>query len=150
MATRTFISGAVLRHWMIAIVLFVPVQAMAQLAHTIQSVNVRAGPDAMFPIVTWLPANEPLRVVGCTEGSRWCDIVAGRARGWINAKYLSDRARNRTVPIVTFDLAAYWDAHYRRRSWAADQAQWVDWNKPGFAPPPPGSRLSLRPSTRAP
>lgn len=142
---------AALRRWLFAMVLLVPLPALAQLANTIQSVNVRAGPDASLPIVTWLPANEPLRVVGCTEGWAWCDIVAGRTRGWINAKYLSSTARNRSVPIVTFDLPAYWDAHYRRRAWAADAAQWADWNKPGFVPPPPvNRRLTFGPAGRAP
>lgn len=140
---------AVLRCWLIAIALLLSGPALAQLAHTLQPANVRAGPSSVFPLVTWLPANEPLRVVGCTEGSRWCDVVAGRTRGWISAQYLSDRARNRTVPIVAFDVTSYWEAHYRRRHWAADPSPWIDWNKPGFVPPPPvARRASSRPAAR--
>ena len=113
---------AALRRWLIVLALLLPGQALAQLAHTIQSANVRAGPSAVFPLVTWLPAKEPVRVVGCTEGSAWCDVVAGRTRGWIYARYLSDRARNRTVPIVAFDVtmsATSWCDQRPGRAWRA-------------------------------
>ena len=116
-----------------------PADAAAQLAHTREAVNVRAGPDRMFPVVTWLPAREPLSVAGCTADGRWCDVVAGRTRGWIAASYLSQPFANRQAPVVTFSVREYWDAHYARRRWHADADRWVGWDKPGFVPPAPAN-----------
>ena len=114
-----------------------PAEAAAQLAHTRDAVNVRAGPDRVFPVVTWLPAREPLHIAGCTADGRWCDVVAGRTRGWIAASYLAQPFASRQAPVVTFSVREYWDAHYARRRWHGDAARWVDWEKPGFLPPAP-------------
>ncbi len=133
-----------LRSWLVVLFLLLPCPALAQLDHTRRPVNVRAGPDAVFPLVTWLPANTPVSVVGCIDGRQWCDIVAGRTRGWVRATYLAESFRNRTAPIITFSVGPYWDAHYRRRSWYSSRADWLDWGTPSFQPPSTSRR------TRAP
>lgn len=110
--------------------------ALAQSTFTTQAVNLRSGPDRAFPLVTWLPPNTRVRVMGCTSGWRWCDVSAGRHRGWVNARYLSGTLRGRT-PIVTFSVSSYWGAHYRNQPWFGSQPAWVGWGSPGFRPPPP-------------
>jgi uncharacterized protein YraI len=57
--------------------------AAAQTATTTTSVNVRAGPDSALPTVTWLLSGTSVTVVGCLANWRWCDVVAGRDRGWV-------------------------------------------------------------------
>jgi len=109
---------------------------LAQTAMTMREVNMRAGPDAAFPRVTWLNSQDIVQVQGCVEGFRWCDVVAGRQRGWINASYLRNVFPSR-VPVVTFSVEDYWNAHYRNRPWFADKAAWVGWGTPGWTPPPP-------------
>ena len=125
-----------LRMCLLIVLLVAPVAAFAQRALTLRAVNVRAGPDRIFPLVTWLPARTDVHVVGCTEGWRWCDIAAGRTRGWVDANYLSGTFRNPRVPIVTFSVGPYWEAHYRGRPWFSSQADWADWGTPSFRPPP--------------
>jgi uncharacterized protein YraI len=110
--------------------------AAAQTAFTTQSVNLRSGPDRAFPLVTWLPPNTRTRVWGCVSGWRWCDISAGRHRGWVSARYLSGPVRGR-APVVTFSVGSYWGAHYRSQPWFGSQQAWVGWGSPGFRPPPP-------------
>jgi uncharacterized protein YraI len=74
---------------LVALLLLMPVPALAQvMSQTTQPVNVRAGPDRTSTVVTWLPGGSSVRIVGCTRAPRWCQIVAGRYRGWINGHYL--------------------------------------------------------------
>ena len=112
--------------------------AVAQ-TFTNRNVNMRAGPDRVFPMVTWLPPNTQVRVLGCTSDWRWCDVVAGRNRGWVHVSYLSNVSRRRT-PIVTFSVGSYWDLYYRNRPWYSSRAAWVDWGRPSWRPPPPPPR----------
>jgi len=131
----------------VGLLLALPLAALAQPLSvlTTRAVNVRAGPDPVFPVVTWLPQGESVRVVGCLRGSKWCDVVAGRARGWVHSSYLSGVLRDRT-PEIGFSVADYWTAHYQRRPWFSSLANWVDWESPSFQPPPspPGGLFRSR------
>ena len=124
------------------LLLAVPLSAFAQRAQTLRTVNVRAGPDPAFPVVTWLHRQTDVHVVGCTVGWRWCDIVAGRAHGWVDATYLSGAFRNQRTPFLKFDVESYWDEHYRSRSWYPSKSSWRNWGAPSFQPPasPPATR----------
>ncbi len=133
--------------WILVALLALPVSALAHLDTTSDAVNLRAGPDSAFPLVSWLPARTQLSIVGCTEDRQWCDVVVGRRRGFVYARYLNQRFALRNAPVVTFNVKDYWDAHYTRQSWFPNYVDWVDFGKPGFVPPPPpGSR----PTRRAP
>jgi uncharacterized protein YraI len=114
--------------------------AAAQLDYTRRAVTVRAGPDHAFPQVTRLQNGMNLRVVGCiAEPDAWCDVQAGRARGWLPRDDLAQSARVRNAPAVSFSVAEYWEAHYRSRPWFAGLDRWQGWGTPGFVPPPPRS-----------
>jgi uncharacterized protein YraI len=114
-----------------------PLDAFADLAAvTTQPANLRAGPDRSFPLVAWLPASARVDVMGCIDGWRWCDVVAGANRGWVYARFLSTEFRDRPtvildsgsllgLPLVSFSVNTYWDAHYRNRSWWKDRSYWA-------------------------
>ena len=72
----------------IALGLCMPV-ALAQTATTTSSVTLRAGPDRSMPSVTSLLSNTSVNVVGCLANWSWCDVIAGRERGWVYTRYLS-------------------------------------------------------------
>jgi uncharacterized protein YraI len=115
--------------------LLVPIPALAQqLAHTTRPVNMRAGPDPAFPLVTSLPARAAVTVAGCSVDERWCDVVQGRSRGWVASSDLSIQSRDR-VPTVAFSVESYWDAHYRSRPWFSERSIWSSWGTPSFQPP---------------
>ena len=57
-------SHANLYRCFIALSLLLPIPALAQTAFTTQAVNVRAGPDRAFPLVTWLRPGTPVNVIG--------------------------------------------------------------------------------------
>ena len=128
-------SHANLYRCFIALSLLLPIPALAQSAFTTQAVNVRAGPDRAFPLVTWLRPGTPVNVIGCINGWRWCDVVAGGWRGWVYSRYLSGPIRSR-APVITFSVGSYWGAHYRGRPWYSNQSSWNNWGSPGFRPPP--------------
>jgi uncharacterized protein YraI len=98
-------------------------------------VNVRAGPERFFPTVTWVLSGTQVQVTGCVENWRWCEVVAGRDRGWIYARYLSTSHDGRKVTImregqalglaqVEFSVPDYWKAHYADRIWFAQAARY--------------------------
>jgi uncharacterized protein YraI len=122
--------------WLFVLLLVLPFSAWAQMAHTLRAVNVRAGPDAVFPLVTRLSSAASVHIVGCLEDGRWCDVVAGRTRGWVYASYLSYPFRSQRPPVIAFSVEEYWDAHYRRRPWFAARDEWLGWGTPSFRPPP--------------
>ena len=135
--------------WLLALLLLLPMAALAQSAFTTQAVNMRAGPDRAFPLVTWLRPGTPVNVIGCTSGWRWCDVVASGWRGWVYARYLSGPMRSR-APVITFSVGPYWGAHYRGRSWYSSRSQWNNWGSPGFRPPPPPPPRHRPPPSRPP
>lgn len=128
----------------LAVLSCIPVAA-AQTATVTSSVNVRAGPDNMFPTVTWLLGGTTVTVQGCTANWRWCDVIAGRDRGWVYTRFLSHPFNGSAVTIVKggpnlglpqteFSLGPYWDAHYQSRQWFARKSYWQSrWDR---RPPP--------------
>jgi len=130
------------RRWFLAALLLLPLSVLAQTAVTLRAVNVRAGPDQVFPLVTSLQPTTQVHVFGCTTGWQWCDIAAGRVRGWVHSRYLTNMFRER-IPIIAFSVEAYWDEHYRTRSWYVNRSAWAAWGSPGFHPPPPPPRTPL-------
>jgi uncharacterized protein YraI len=117
-----------------ALVFCLPV-ALAQPATTTTSVTVRAGPARSMPNVTTLLSNTSVNVVGCVANWSWCEVIAGRERGWVYTRYLSVVFEGRAMtivnggphlglPVVEFALGPYWDEHYTQRLWFAQKATW--------------------------
>jgi uncharacterized protein YraI len=123
--------------------------AHAQGAVVNRNVNMRAGPDRVFPLVAWLPAGTRVRVFGCTSNWRWCDVARGRDRGWVHSAYLSNVSR-RGTPVISFSIGPYWDLHYRGRPWFGSRPQWDGWGTPSFRPPPPPPPRPPRPGRPPP
>ena len=127
-------SSRLLRRFCVAISLLLPIHASAQHVLTVRPVNVRAGPDREFPLVTWFQPGTEVHIFGCLKGWQWCDVASGRSRGWVHSSYLGNFFRDRT-PIVEFSVDTYWDAHYQRRPWYAERSRWLNWE-----PSPSGPR----------
>jgi len=109
--------------------------AAEQTATTTTAVNLRAGPEKSFPTVTWHLSGTRVTVVGCVANWRWCDVIAGSDRGWIDTRYLSVPFNGSVVTIINggpnlglpqseFLLGEYWDTHYQRKHWFGRKAYW--------------------------
>ncbi|TXD15661.1 SH3 domain-containing protein [Extensimonas vulgaris] len=149
-AMKKFTMGAVL-----AAALAVPAWAQAQTAYLSATVNLRAGPGQVYPVVAVLGSGLAINVQGCLSDYSWCDVVAGPYRGWVYGGYITYPYQGTYVPvpdygpvigigIVSFTLGAYWYDHYRDRPWYAERHRWEhgpihDGHRP---PPPPPYRPS--------
>jgi uncharacterized protein YraI len=116
-------------------------------AFTTAAVNLRAGPDRSFPLVSWLQGGAPVTVFGCLNGWHWCDVAFGFNRGWVYGRFLAlpfngqqvlimNSGPRFGVPMVTFSVGPYWGAHYRGRPWY-HQPPPRGWGPPPPRPPPP-------------
>lgn len=158
-----------LQRWMRAALfalLAVPVVAAAQVAYVGSDVNMRAGPDAGYPLVSWLPAGSTINVYGCVDGYSWCDVAAANGvRGWVNAAYINYPYQSSQVPIysygpqlniplVTFSIGTYWGNYYVGRPWYSNRNYWYGYRppppRPGYGPGYPGYRPPPGPGYRPP
>ncbi len=146
----------------IALVALAPVAA-AQTAITTLAVKMRAGPSADFPPVTTLMGGTSVTVVGCEASWRWCDVSAGRDRGWISSRYLSTSFKGSKItilnggpqlelPVAEFVLSSYWSEHYQGRVFFSRQAQYQRrWDgrapAPAWRPPRSGTAAAERPAS---
>jgi uncharacterized protein YraI len=115
--------------------LALPGTAIAQTVASTADVNMRAGPGTRFPVVTTIPQNRNVNVIGCDQNLDWCDVEWRGNRGWVFADYLtvSDQRRSGplaeigrllSVPFAAFNPDNYWDQHYRDRPWYDDRQRW--------------------------
>jgi len=151
-------------------------------AYPITDVNLRAGPGTEYPVLVTVPTDAPITILGCLEDYAWCDTIFEEQRGWMRSIYLagyyegeyyllSDYAPDLGYQIVTFDVAAYWDAYYQDEPFYNDQYRvteargegWVDegvfydrlsphgawtWTQGQYVWVPTGVGASWRPYTR--
>lgn len=134
--------------------LVAPVAASAQqLAYTAKTVNMRAGPDRVYPIVAVLPPGAQVAVQGCLPDYRWCDVTYGYSRGWVYAGNLnyayqqgyatfSGIAPYVGVVILGFALHDYWDRHYHDRPWYRERDDWARRAPPPRVIPPHQPRIA--------
>jgi uncharacterized protein YraI len=102
--------------------------ASAQNAFTNRTVKLHAGPDRNYPTVSVIGPGAMVYVNGCLRNFNWCDVQAGPARGWANARNLNYTYDGRPMaiygngvrfglPVVGYVMGSYWDTHYRAQPW---------------------------------
>jgi uncharacterized protein YraI len=85
-------------------------------------------------------------VVGCVANWRWCDVIAGRDRGWVYSRYLSmpfegtatliaSAGPKLGLPVLDFAFGPYWDEHYPTRLFFSQKASWQKRSDQRRAPP---------------
>ena len=85
----------------------------AMLATAVTDLNVRSGPGPEHPVIGFVQTREEVSIIGCIEGSRWCQITHKGKQGWAYSQYLttqsagspviiSERRPDVAVPSVTY------------------------------------------------
>ncbi len=89
------------------------------------AVNIRSGPGPEHPIIGGIRANRRATIIGCVEGSMWCQVSYRGIQGWAYSQYMTlnpgttrevvvtERAplAPAMVPAVTYRAPAYTSAY---------------------------------------
>jgi uncharacterized protein YraI len=86
----------------------------AMLATALTDLNIRSGPGPEYPVIGFIQAQDPVTMIGCIEGSLWCQITHKGKEGWAYSQYLatqsagnrviiSERRPDVVVPTVTYN-----------------------------------------------
>ena len=124
---------------MAAAALSVPASA-ATLVSAMTPLNIRTGPGPQYGIVGAIPDRGQAVILGCIQGSLWCEVSYNGRQGWVYSQYLTASLSGRSM-IVAEHLN--------------DVAPAVSYRAPvevvGSAPPPAiTGTLVARPATAEP
>jgi hypothetical protein len=123
-----------------AAALSVPASA-ATLVSAMTPLNIRTGPGPQYGIVGAIPDRGQAVILGCIQGSLWCEVSYNGRQGWVYSQYLTASLSGRSM-IVAEHLN--------------DVAPAVRYRAPvdvvGSAAPPPAitGTLVVRPATAEP
>lgn len=76
--------------------------AQTRLAEVTTNLNLRAGPDTHYPIVTTIPRGAEVSIFSCTSRYGWCDVGFSTRRGWVSADYLLFLEERRRRPVTVY------------------------------------------------
>ncbi|MGN6551334.1 MAG: DUF1236 domain-containing protein [Pararhizobium sp.] len=79
--------------------------------------NIRSGPGPQYPPVGVIPNGDHVAVLGCIQGSQWCQVDYNGKNGWSYGQYLTTDYQGKTVvieksraevgvPVVTYQAPA--------------------------------------------
>lgn len=79
--------------------------------------NVRSGPGPQYPVIGVIGVDEQATLMGCVDGSMWCQVDAGGVAGWAYSDYLigdnsgvevvvTKRPAEMEVPVVVYEEQA--------------------------------------------
>ena len=85
----------------------------AMLATALTDLNIRSGPGPEHPVIGLIQSQQQVTMIGCIEGSLWCQIAHKGTEGWAYSQYLatqsagnrviiSERRQEVGVPAVTY------------------------------------------------
>jgi len=85
--------------------------AAATIATATTPLNIRSGPGPQYSVVGAIPDRGQATIIGCIQGSLWCQVSYRGRHGWAYAQYLTARLAGRSlilaeglndVPAVTY------------------------------------------------
>ena len=88
----------------------------ATLATATTPLNIRSGPGPQYSIIGAIPTRGEATILGCIQGSLWCQVSYDGRQGWAYAEYLTARVSGRSLivaehptdiaPVVTYQPVA--------------------------------------------
>ena len=112
--------------------------ATQTLALATTPLNIRSGPGPEYPVTGAIPTNGQATVLGCIEGSQWCQITYNGIQGWAFAQYLASAGIRALPPIAYSAPPATTGTTIVRPTYSGDFIAPVATAQPmSIAPPPP-------------
>lgn len=96
------------------------IAAHAAEGHISNVVNLRAGPDTLYPVVARITGKK-LDVKGCLADRSWCEASWNGQYGWISGQLVKV---NGVVANTSFNFDPYWDKHYTNRDFNNQRARY--------------------------
>jgi uncharacterized protein YraI len=62
--------------------------------------NLRSGPGPEQPVIGLIKARHKAQIIGCVEGSLWCQVEYRGKQGWAYSQYMTLQGRGGTVVVV--------------------------------------------------
>lgn len=114
---------------------FVPAVAQAATGFTVESTELRAGPDYDYPTIRVINDDRRVEIYGCLNDWSFCDVGYRSDRGWVDGRDIAVDYRARRVGLVdagpyvgigflSFSFGNYWDNYYRGRPFYHDRGRW--------------------------
>ncbi|HEX5212209.1 MAG TPA: DUF1236 domain-containing protein [Pseudolabrys sp.] len=69
----------------------------ATIAEAMTPLNIRSGPGPQYSIVGAIPTRGQTTIIGCVQGSLWCQVSFNGRQGWAYSQYLTARLSGRSL-----------------------------------------------------
>ena len=86
-----------------AAALATPAAAATTIATAMTPLNIRSGPGPQYSVIGAIPDRGQATIIGCIQGSLWCEVSFNGRQGWAYSKYLTARLSGRSL-ILAEDL----------------------------------------------
>lgn len=98
---RILLSAAILPAAILSLALALAGTAQAQTIGTATTaLNIRSGPGPEQPVIGHMKARQRAQILGCVEGSLWCQVQFRGRQGWAYSQYMSLQAGSGRIVIV--------------------------------------------------
>lgn len=71
----------------------------ATVASATTPLNIRSGPGPEYPVTGAIPTNGQATILGCIEGSLWCQITYNGTQGWAYSQYMTAMISGRSLAV---------------------------------------------------
>jgi uncharacterized protein YraI len=127
---------------LVAAASLIPAMAQAAPGFTDERLAMHAGPSHKYPDIVELNEHTPVEIHGCLADYDWCDVSAGRFRGWVDGDDLSvsvggkmyevdGDGRKIGVPVLGFHFDDYWQDNYSASAFYQERQQYRDMDLDG-------------------
>ena len=79
--------------------LSIPASA-ATVATAMTPLNIRSGPGPQYSIVGAIPDHGQATIIGCIQGSLWCQVSYNGRQGWAYSQYLTAQLSGRSLVVA--------------------------------------------------
>jgi uncharacterized protein YraI len=85
----------------------------ATVASAMTPLNIRSGPGPQYGVIGAIPVRGQATIVGCIQGSLWCQVSVNGTQGWVYSQYLIATLSGHslavaetvgTMPAVTYQV----------------------------------------------